>query len=54
MSYFLLFLLLAAPASAKPPDLPSIRSNVGIVSIQDGEVLKRNTWQLVPEAIPRP
>ncbi len=36
MSYFLLFLLLAAPASAEPPDRPSIQSNAGNVSIQDG------------------
>jgi len=52
MSYFVLFLLLAASPSAEPPVLPSIRSNVGSVSIQDGEVLRRNAWGLSPEADP--
>ena len=52
MSYLLLFLLLAASGSAEPSALPSIRSNAGNVSIQDGEVLKRDAWRLSPEADP--
>jgi hypothetical protein len=52
MSYLLLFLLLAPSASAAPPAPPSIRSNAGVVSVQDGEVLKQNAWRLSPDANP--
>jgi hypothetical protein len=53
-SFALAVLALAAGiAAAEPaPPLPSIRSNVAVITIQDGEVTKKNSWTLAPEADP--
>ena len=48
---FLLLALLAAAAGAQEK-LPVIKSNVPVVSIQDGETLKKDYWTLSPEAKP--
>lgn len=45
----LIFLTFAANAQS---DLPVIKSNVDVISIQDGENLKKNGWSLAPEAKP--
>ncbi len=50
LSIFLaLFLAGAVPAQS---ELPTINSNAGVISIQDGPELRRNVWQLAPEANP--
>src|SRR5690606_14069810 len=33
-------------------ELPTINSNAGVISIQDGTELRRNAWRLAPEANP--
>jgi hypothetical protein len=43
---------LASAASAQDAKLPVIKSNVDLVTIQDGENLKKNGWRLAPEAKP--
>lgn len=48
---FLLLLLLAA-ASAAQDKLPVVKSNVSVISIQDGETLKKDSWTLSPETKP--
>jgi len=48
---FVLLALLAAAAGAQEK-LPVIRSNVSVISIQDGETLKKDYWTLAPEAKP--
>src|ERR1700755_706888 len=48
---FLLLLLLAA-ASAAQNNLPVVKSNVSVISIQDGETLKKDSWTLGPETKP--
>lgn len=48
---FVLLVLLAAAAGAQEK-LPIIKSNVSVVSIQDGETLKRDSWTLSPESKP--
>lgn len=45
----LALLTIAANAQDK---LPVIKSTVSVISIQDGNVLKKNNWSLVPEAKP--
>jgi hypothetical protein len=45
----LLLLAVAAPAQDK---LPVIKSNVSVISIQDGKQLKKNYWTLAPDAKP--
>ncbi len=45
----LLFLTITGSAQS---DLPVIRSNAAVISIQDGANLKKNNWSLAPEAKP--
>lgn len=47
-----LALLAVAAAAAQDDKLPVIKSNVSVVSIQDGETLRKNTWTLSPELKP--
>lgn len=47
----LVFLLLVTAAGAQDK-LPVIKSNVSVISIQDGKQLKKNFWTLAPEARP--
>jgi hypothetical protein len=47
----LLALVFVTSAGAQDK-LPIIRSNVSVISIQDGDELKKNMWWLVPEAKP--
>jgi hypothetical protein len=46
----LIFLTIAA--NAQTGDLPVIKSNADVISIQDGTNLKKNAWSLAPEAKP--
>jgi len=48
---FIILILFTFAANAQS-DLPTIKSNADIVSIQDGETLKKNSWTLAPEAKP--
>jgi hypothetical protein len=48
---FIALILLTFAAHAQN-DLPVIRSNADVVSIQDGANLKKNSWSLAPEAKP--
>jgi hypothetical protein len=45
-------LALLAVVAVAQDNLPVIKSNASVVSIQDGETLKKNTWTLAPEAKP--
>ena len=45
-------LLFAAAAGAQEPNLPVVKSNVSVITIQDGAELKKNFWTLAPEAKP--
>lgn len=47
-----LSLLLGAVTGSAQDKLPVIKSNVSIISIQDGKELKKNHWTLAPEAKP--
>jgi hypothetical protein len=49
---FILALGLLTTAAKAQEELPVINSTVSVISIQDGEVLKRNYWRLAPEAKP--
>ena len=49
LTILVIFLTFAASAQT---DLPTIKSNVDVISIQDGETLKKNSWSLAPEAKP--
>ncbi|HKQ54220.1 MAG TPA: DUF4932 domain-containing protein [Pyrinomonadaceae bacterium] len=44
--------LCASAAAAQQANLPVIKSNVNVISIQDGAELKKNFWTLAPEAKP--
>jgi hypothetical protein len=48
---FIALILFALAANAQG-DLPVIKSNADVVSIQDGTNLKKNGWRLAPEAKP--
>jgi hypothetical protein len=48
---FIALILLTFAARAQA-DLPVIKSNADVVSIQDGANLKKNSWSLAPEAKP--
>ena len=48
---FIALILLSLAANAQD-DLPVIKSNADVVSIQDGTNLKKNGWSLAPEAKP--
>jgi hypothetical protein len=48
---FIALILLTFAANAQA-DLPVIKSNADVVSIQDGANLKKNGWSLAPEAKP--
>jgi hypothetical protein len=48
---FIAIILFALSASAQA-DLPVIKSNSDLVTIQDGENLKKDGWRLSPEARP--
>ena len=50
-TFVLLLLLLAVPAGAQE-NLPVVKSNVSVISIQDGETLKKDSWTLSPETKP--
>ena len=54
MKFFLLVLTLifVNAAATAQERMPTIRSNVSVISIQDGEELRKNIWTLVPEAKP--
>jgi hypothetical protein len=47
-----LLLLLLVTAAGAQDKLPVIKSNVSVISIQDGKQLKKNFWTLAPEAKP--
>lgn len=49
---FILALVLLTIATTAQDKLPVIKSTVSVISIQDGEVLKKNNWTLAPEAKP--
>jgi hypothetical protein len=49
---FMLALMLLAIAANGQDKLPLIKSTVSVISIQDGEVLKKNYWTLAPDAKP--
>lgn len=49
---FIIVLTLLTIAASAQDKLPVIKSTVSVISIQDGEVLKRNYWTLAPEAKP--
>ncbi|HVF66380.1 MAG TPA: DUF4932 domain-containing protein [Pyrinomonadaceae bacterium] len=49
---FVLLALLAVVAAGAQENLPVIRSNVSVISIRDGETLKKDYWTLSPEAKP--
>ncbi len=44
-----IILILAAFAAGAQDKLPIIKSNSQVISIQDGEVLKKNSWTLSPK-----
>lgn len=54
MKFLLLVLILVFvnAAAAAQDRMPTIRSNVSVISIQDGDELRKNIWTLVPEAKP--
>jgi Domain of unknown function (DUF4932) len=49
---FIVVLMLLNIAATVQDQLPVIKSTVSVISIQDGEVLKRNFWTLAPDAKP--
>ena len=51
IKFFVAFGLLTIAANAQDK-LPVIKSTVSVISIQDGEVLKKNYWTLAPDAKP--
>lgn len=52
LSKTLFFIFIFAVAASAQDNLPVIKSNVGVISIQDGDVLKKGEWSLAPEAKP--
>ena len=51
-SILAVLLFAAAAAGAQEAKLPVIKSNVSVITIQDGAELKKNFWTLAPEAKP--
>lgn len=49
---FIVVLMLLNIAATAQDQLPVINSTVSVISIQDGEVLKKDYWTLTPEAKP--
>jgi hypothetical protein len=49
---FIIALILLAFTAQAQDNLPVIKSNVDLVSIQDGDNLRKNSWRLAPEANP--
>ncbi len=49
---FIALIIFVFAASAQEENLPVIKSNADVVSIQDGANLKKNGWRLAPEAKP--
>lgn len=52
MTKAMIFIIILAAAAFAQTDLPVIKSNAGVVTIQDGAELKKNGWRLAPEANP--